>query len=51
MKVKTVLKVASKYVMPVVAGIATIAGEIENAKLRDTVAELSKKVAKLEKKK
>ena len=49
MNMKVVLKVAGKYAMPVVAGIATIVSEIENAKLKDTVVELSKRVTKLEK--
>lgn len=45
-----VLKVAGKFVGPVVAGVMTVMTEIESQKLKDTVKDLAKKVAELEKK-
>lgn len=48
--VKTILKVAGKFVGPVVAGVMTVMTEIEDHKLKDTVKDLAKRVAELEKK-
>lgn len=47
---KTVIKIVGKFVGPVVAGVMTVASEIENHKLKETVAELVTKVSKLEQK-
>lgn len=45
--VKVVAKAGVKYIGPVVAGIATIASEIEAQKLKDTVKVLGQEVAEL----
>lgn len=45
--VKTVAKAGVKYIGPVVAGVATIASEIEAQKLKDTVKVLGQEVAEL----
>lgn len=41
---------AVKYIGPAVGAIMTFAGEVENMQLKQTVAELTKRVSNLEKK-
>lgn len=54
MKIKTLWKLAKQYKGPIaggiLSGVLSIWSEIDNAKLRNTVAELGKRVTELEKK-
>ena len=45
--VKVVAKAGVKYIGPVIAGVMTIASEVEAQKLKDTVKVLGKEVAEL----
>lgn len=46
--VKFVAKTGVKYIGPVIAGVMTIASEIEAQQLKNTVKELGKKVTEME---
>lgn len=48
--VKTLAKAGAKYIGPVAAGIMAVVSDIENQQLKDTVKELTKKVAEMESK-
>ena len=46
---KQILKVVTKFAGPVLAGVMTVASEIESDNLKKTVKDLAARVAELEK--